>query len=149
MVPVVWAIRNAPTDPHRTRMRTLLVIRMCALLSRLIPAKIISCSEKARQVHLQVGYAAKKFIIIPNGFDLGNYPPDHVAAQRLRLQWHLKPDTELIGMAARYDQINDHVTFIHAAQIYNQANPQPHFFLCGGGPTRENIPIRTEIDAAG
>jgi glycosyltransferase involved in cell wall biosynthesis len=148
-VPVVWAIHNATTDPHGTRTRTLLVIRICALLSHLVPAKIISCSEKARQVHLQVGYAAKKFTIIPNGFDLSNYRPDLAAAQSLRLQWQVEPATVLIGMVARYDPLKDHVNFIHAARIYNQTNPQPHFILCGEGLTWENTSIQAEIDAAG
>ena len=148
-VPVIWAIHNSTTDPQHTRKRTLFVVRLCALLSRQIPVKIISCSEKARQIHVEAGYAAQKFIIIPNGFDLGNFKPDLEAAGSLRLQLGIEPAALLIGMVARYDPQKDHANFIQAARIYHQASPQTHFVLCGEGLTWENVTLSAEIDAAG
>jgi glycosyltransferase involved in cell wall biosynthesis len=148
-VPVIWAIHNSTTDPQHSRKRTLFIVRMCALLSRFIPTKIISCSEKARQIHVELGYDAEKFIIIPNGFDLGDYKPDQEAARSLRMQLGIEPATLLIGMVARYDPQKDHVNFIRAARIHHQTAPQTHFVLCGEGLTWENIPLCAEIDAAG
>ena len=148
-VPVIWAIHNSTTDPQYTRKRTLFIVRLCVLLSRLVPQKIISCSEKARQIHVELGYASKKFTIIPNGFDLKNFKPDQDDSLRLRLQLKIDPAATLIGMVARYDPQKDHANFIHAARIFHQASPQPNFILCGEGLTWENIPLSAEIDAAG
>jgi glycosyltransferase involved in cell wall biosynthesis len=148
-IPVIWAIHNSTTDPKHTRTRTLIIVRLCAFLSSLIPTKIISCSEKARQVHVQIGYASKKFVTIPNGFDLTDFKPDQEAAKKIRLELELEPTTSLIGMAARYDPQKDHANFIRAAQIFHQTSPQTHFLLCGEGLTWENTTINGEIDAAG
>lgn len=148
-VPVIWAIHNSTTDPQHTRKRTLFIVRLCALLSRSIPVRIISCSEKARQIHVEAGYDPNKFVIIPNGFDLNDYKPDQETAQTIRLQLGIEPATLLIGMAARYDPQKDHANFIRAARIYHQTAPQTHFILCGEKLTWENIPLSAEIDAAG
>lgn len=148
-VPVIWAIHNSTTDPAHLRKRTLFIVRLCALLSRSIPIKIISCSEKARQVHVEAGYVADKFIIIPNGFDLSDYKPDQAAAKSLRLQLEIEPSVQLIGMVARYDPLKDHPNFIRAARIYHETSPHTHFLLCGERLTWENIPLSAEIDAAG
>jgi glycosyltransferase involved in cell wall biosynthesis len=148
-VPVIWGIHNSTTDPANTRRRTLIIVRLCAYLSPFIPTKIISCSERARQVHVQAGYAYEKFVTIPNGFDITEFKPDPDAAKNLRLQMGIVPAVSLIGMAARYDPQKDHANFIRAAQIYHQTSPQTHFLLCGEGLTWENTSIGAEIDAAG
>jgi glycosyltransferase involved in cell wall biosynthesis len=148
-IPVIWGIHNSTTDPAHTRRRTLIIVRLCAFLSRLIPAKIISCSERACQVHVQAGYAREKFVIIPNGFDITEFKPDPDAAKNLRLQMGIEPTVSLIGMVARYDPQKDHANFIRAAQIYHQTSPQTHFLLCGEGLTWQNTSIGAEIDAAG
>ena len=148
-VPVIWAIHNSTTDPMHLRKRTLLILRLCALLSHQVPIKIISCSEKARQIHVEVGYSSEKFIIIPNGFDLSDFKPNQEAAKSLRLQMGIDPATLVVGMVARYDPVKDHVNFIRAARIYHQTSPQTHFVLCGEGLTWENIPLCAVIDAAG
>ena len=116
-VPVIWAIHNSTTDPQHTRKRTLFIVRLCALLSRFIPIKVISCSEKARQIHVEVGYSSEKFIIIPNGFDLSDFKPNQEAAKSLRLQMGIDPATLVVGMVARYDPVKDHANFIRAARI--------------------------------
>ena len=147
-VPVVWAIHNSTTDSQHTRKRTIFIVRLCGLFSRFIPQKIISCSEKARQIHVEVGYVSDKFVILPNGFDLSDYKPDLDAANALRLQLGIEPATLLIGMVARYNPQKDHINFIRAARIFHQISPQTQFILCGEGLTWENLPISAEIDAA-
>ncbi len=69
-VPVVWGIHNSAMDPRINKRRTMLVNRVCALLSRKFPARIICCSEASLRIHGSLGYSAKKMEVIPNGFDL-------------------------------------------------------------------------------
>jgi len=148
-IPVVWAIHNSTTNSQFTRKRTLLIIHLCALISRWIPVKIVSCSEKACTIHEDLGYAAEKFVIIPNGFDLGDYRSDPVAGVNLRAELNIEPADPLIGMVARYNPQKDHANFVQAARIYHQAFPQTHFVLCGEGLTWDNAAIVAEIEAAG
>jgi len=148
-IPVIWGIRNSTTDFQRTRKRTRLIIRVCAFLSHLIPVKIVSCSEKARQIHVDAGYALEKFVIIPNGFDLSHFKPEFGASKVIRRQLGIDPSVTLIGMAARFDPQKDHVTFIRAARVFHQNFPHARFLLCGEGLVWENTPLAAEIDACG
>lgn len=147
--PVIWGIRNSTTDFQRTRKRTQLVIRVCAFLSHLLPVKIVSCSKKASQIHVDAGYALEKFVIIPNGFDLSLFKPEIDSSRVIRHQLGIGPFITLIGMAARFDPQKDHANFIRAARVFHTNFPQTHFLLWGEGLVWENTPFVAEIDAFG
>lgn len=78
-IPVVWGLRHSELDPRIYRKRTVWVQKACAILSRSIPRRIVSCSHVGRQVHEALGYDADKFVDIPNGFELDRFAPspDH------------------------------------------------------------------------
>jgi len=69
-VPVVWAIHHNAYDPRVDKRRTMLVNRVCALLSQKYAARIVFCSEASLRTHKKLNYAAEKLEVIPNGFDL-------------------------------------------------------------------------------
>nr|HIL75388.1 hypothetical protein [Rhodospirillales bacterium] len=69
-LPVVWGIRFSNLDPQGIKRRTIWTVRLCAYLSLHLPTRIICCSEAACHVHTKLGYANKKMIVIPNGFNL-------------------------------------------------------------------------------
>ena len=76
---VCWGIRQANVDPEQNRPATLMVMRMCARLSGWLPAKIVSCSVKAAELHQAQGYRQQKFVTIPNGYALEDLKPDAAA----------------------------------------------------------------------
>lgn len=135
---ILWNIRNFNLDKKYVKPSTMWVVKACALLSGWLPESIIACSEQARLVHIQKGYAAGKFLIIPNGFDLGRFYPDPKARNSVRKELGLVANTPLVGLVARYDPIKDHPNFFAAAGMLHQQNPGVHFLLCGEGITCEN-----------
>jgi len=135
---ILWNIRNFNLDKKYIKSSTMWVVKACALLSAWLPDKIIACSDQARLLHIQKGYAAGKFIIIPNGFDLGKFYPDPQAGGSVRKELELVASTLLVGMVARYDPIKDHPNFFAAAGIIHQQNPRVHFLLCGRDIVWEN-----------
>jgi hypothetical protein len=56
--PVIWGIRNSNLDVVRSRRSTRWTVKLCALFSRWVPQRIISCSETARRIHAGLGYDA-------------------------------------------------------------------------------------------
>ncbi len=62
------------------------MVKACAYLSHWIPDKILSCSEAARQIHVDCGYAEDKLVVVPNGFDLGYFQPDPLARVAVRIR---------------------------------------------------------------
>ena len=132
-VPVVWGVHQDCPDPRRTKRRTLAVARMCAYLSSRVPATIVCCSPVARDGHVQLGYDAKRMVVVPNGFDLDRFRPDAAAGARLRSELGLAPTTRLVGLYARLDPLKDHATFLAAAATMARADSNVHFVLAGDG----------------
>ncbi len=100
---VTWGIRNSNLDRDKTKITTRLVVGICAIISRWIPDRILSCSEVARQVHVDFGYAADKMVVIPNGFDLFHFKPDETACTQVRSELGVSQDTPLVGLIGRFD----------------------------------------------
>jgi glycosyltransferase involved in cell wall biosynthesis len=119
-----------------------------ARLSRRIPARIVCCSEATRRVHVQMGYASDKMLVIPNGIDLGRFRPDPRARRSVRAELGLDSEAPLIGMVARFHPLKDHSTFVQAASRLAQLL-DVHFLLCGAGIDVENAELASWIEQAG
>ncbi|MDQ2799317.1 MAG: glycosyltransferase [Armatimonadota bacterium] len=144
-VPVVWNIRNASLERYAVKHSTLWTAKMCALLSRRLPACIVCCSEAASRGHIAYGYAAEKIRVISNGFALESYLPDAAARAQVRLELDIPDDAPLIGLVARFDPAKDHANFIRAAGAIRKSHPQVHYLLCGKGVIQENTDLMEKI----
>lgn len=146
--PVAWGIRQSTLDPVHSKRLTRLTARICARLSRHLPDRIVCCSEEAARVHREMGYAAAKMRVIPNGFDLERYRPDPSAGAALRVELGIEPRQPVVGMVARYDPQKDHRTFIEAAAILQRRQPTVKFALVGEGVTWDNRELVGRLEAA-
>lgn len=145
-VPMVWGIHHNSLDPRVDRRRTMLVNQACALASRKFPARIVCCSEAALRLHRDLGYAAEKLEVVPNGFDLEQVKPDPNSRASLRAELGVPPNTLLIGLVARFHPHKDHHNFIRAASRLHEVEPDVHFVLCGMGITWQNGQLAEWID---
>src|SRR5436309_630299 len=75
-IPTIWGVRNGLLESNSSKRNTIWTAKTCARLSRWLPRKIACVSETARLSHVQMSYAADKFVVIPNGFDLELFKPD-------------------------------------------------------------------------
>ncbi len=148
-VPVVWGIHHSALDHRVDKRRTMLVNRICALLSRKFPARIVFCSEASLHIHKKLGYATEKLKVIPNGFDLEQVKPDPAARASVREELGIPADTLLIGIAARFHPLKDHFNFVRAAARLHKQMPETHFLLCGLDITWQNSQLAGWIEAAG
>lgn len=111
---VCWGIRNSNLVPGVSRRSTIWVAKACGILSSLVPSSIVSCSQNAVEVHRKLRYAAMKFVVVPNGYNLSLLSPDTEARTRLRAEWEVENDMPLFGMVARFDPQKDHANLIAA-----------------------------------
>jgi glycosyltransferase involved in cell wall biosynthesis len=146
---VAWGIHNSNLDPAHTKRTTRLVVRACALISRWVPRKILSCSERARQVHADIGYCASKFEVIPNGFDRTVFKRDEAARESVRRELGLHNETPLVGHVARFDPLKNHAGFVQAMRVMHESAPDVRFVLVGAGVDAENAALATAIEGAG
>lgn len=146
---VGWCIRNCNLDSDKTKLSTRAVVSLCGAISKWLPSRILSCSEKARQAHLRYGYSADKMLVVPNGFDLARFRPNEDARRRIRTELGLDVDTPLVGLIARFDPQKNHVGFFEAAGILHRKMPHVHFALAGQAVDIHNKALMQAITRAG
>ncbi|MEN6348210.1 MAG: glycosyltransferase [Syntrophomonas sp.] len=144
-IPVAWNIRQSNLDSKVNKKTTILIAKICALISSRIPDVIICGSEKARQVHRGMGYNEQKMVVIPNGFDIEAFHPDIEARLSVRRELGLRENAFLIGLVARYDAQKDHRTFLLAANKIAASHGNVHFILCGDNVTWSNRELTSWI----
>lgn len=147
-IPVVWGIRQSTFDHRASKRSTRWVAKACARLSHRLPSAVIACSDRARCVHVDLGYSSS-IEVIPNGFDLQLFRPDASAGRKLRAELGLPGNVVLIGLVARLDPQKDHRTFIEAAAQVAARHLEAHFVLCGPGVTPASAELREWTMTAG
>lgn len=146
---VGWCIRNSNLDKNRTKLSTRAVVSLCASISKWVPSRILSCSERARQVHVACGYAAEKMVVVPNGFDLSQFKPDLDARRRIRAELGITDQTPLVGLIGRFDPQKNHAGFFEAAGVLHRHMPHVHFVLAGHGIDMSNAALKQSITKEG
>ncbi len=146
---VVWGVRTSQLDPALVSRSTLVVIRLCALLSRLLPDRIVCCAERARQVHQRLGYVADRLDVIPNGYDLQALQPDPAAGMQLRAQLQLPLHGPLLGMVARFDPQKDHRNLLEALALLHRQGLRVPCLLVGSGLEASNPELEVWLQQLG
>jgi glycosyltransferase involved in cell wall biosynthesis len=143
---IAWCLRNGKMDKSFSFFSRKIGLSLCALLSRFIPDKIVSCSQSAMYIHAKIGYPMRKMVLIPNGFDLTRYKPDISVKAKLRAELGVDAQTPLVGMFARLHPMKNHLGFLEAASLLLRSIPGVHFVLVGAG-VDENNTILVEMAA--
>ena len=146
---LAWCIRNSNLAPADNKSQTLAVMRASAFLSHRVPDRILCCSEAARNIHVALGYAPEKMVVVPNGFDITHFKPDPNARLSIREELGLPLDMPLVGLIGRWDRQKNHEGFFAAAAALHLRRPEVHFLLAGQGVDASNQTIRRILAANG
>ncbi len=139
---IFWCIHNSTLVAGLTSSSTLLVTKLCAMLSYFVPDKIISCAEKAIEVNVSQGYSRTKFCLVPNGYDLSEFKPDLEGGRNMRRGWKIPQDTFLLGIVARFDPQKDVLNLIKALGLVHEKGINFHLVLIGTGMEDSNDELR-------
>jgi glycosyltransferase involved in cell wall biosynthesis len=142
---IVWSLRG-PLNAQKTSRSTRLVARLCAVLSRYVPTRIVSCSVYAARVHQALGYSADKFVIIPNGYPLDRFAPMPDARRVLRADLGAADNLPLLGMVARFDPYKDHFNLIQALGLLKRRSVNFLCVLIGSDVDEANSAIREMLE---
>ncbi|MBU1705935.1 glycosyltransferase, partial [Patescibacteria group bacterium] len=148
-VSVVWGIHHTSLDPKTNKRLTLVIARVGAFFSALIPRKIVYCSREARRVHEEFGYYQEQGEVINNGFALSEFYPDLSARDKLRRELGMTDDVPVIGLVGRWHPLKDHASFVVAAKFLTEKIPSAQFVLCGSDITWENAELAAMIQGVG
>ncbi len=142
---LAWNIRHSDLKHSSDKRRTRLIARSCALLSNVVPDKIVCCAESARQSHIDMGYSEQRMLVIDNGFDTDLFAPDQRARSELRDLLGVPRNVPLIGLVARMHPQKGHDVFIEAAAQIAAEGVAAHFLLCGKGASQDNPQLKQRL----
>ena len=134
---ILWNVRS--TNIHKGGSKITIVIRkICSILSKYIPRKIICAAEASRIEHEKVGYVKNKMIVIPNGFKHQTAVNKYFSKIDFRAGVGLQKGHVVVLSVGRFSEVKDHKTFIKAADLVAELIPNVQFLMVGRGVTREN-----------
>ena len=137
---IVWGVRASYVDFDRYDWLTKALFATTCRLSRWADLIIVN-SHAGRVFHQRRGYPSKKIVVIPNGIDTCRFSPDPDAGARVRREWNVPGNENLIGLVGRLDPIKDHPTFLEAAALTLKHRDDVRFVCVGGGksPYKEEL----------
>ena len=124
---IIWNIRYTDLKFGKSKLTSIIIVKILSYLSFFIPNSIIMNSKKAKRIYEIKGYDKKKFVFIPNGYDLSIFKPDKLQRKIFRKKLKIKNNIILIGNIARYDPKKDHANLIGALNLLKLKNNN---FLC-------------------
>ncbi len=134
---IVWNIRGSQRKLSHFKPMTMMIMSLCALLSR-FPDAVVVNSISGRRFHQSIGYRPKRFVTIKNGFNMDRLRPNVSAGKQLRKEWGFNNETFCVALIARYRPVKGHDTFLKAAKLIIQKGYPIKFILCGDGITYHN-----------
>lgn len=146
---IFWGIHHTNLVAGATGPSTRIVDRLCAMLSSLVPQGIVACAERAKEVHVANGYAARKFTVIPNGYDVNRFAPDEAAGAEVRRELEISGGGPVIGMVGRWDPHKDHANLIAAASVLRENWPDLQLVLAGTNCDPDNNALSQLLLQAG
>lgn len=142
---VFWGIRHSTLEKGKSKRSTIMIARLCALLSKWVPEKIICCANKALVVHVDIGYAAEKLLVIQNGYDMSCFKPDVAAGEKVRNELQLGAHEFVIGKVGRFDPLKDHLNLLQALALVAKQQIQFRCLLVGKGLSPDNPALVANI----
>lgn len=127
-IPHLWNIRNGPMMGSSLGHLPLLskthcLVKVGAIASNHMPAKIIYNSTASSHLHASWGYAPNKSILLPNGIDTDLFAPNQAARIAIRSAWNVTENDIVIGWVGRDHPQKDIPGFCAAMTKLSQKHP--------------------------
>lgn len=147
-VKCVWGIRGSYMDFSKYDWLYRVSYALACYASRVADLIIVN-SYAGRLGHVADGYPSGKMVVIPNGIDTVRFKSSTSGRARVRLEWGVKADEELIGLVGRIDPMKDHETFLHAAALVSQVRNTARFVCVGDGKSDYRRALEERVHSLG
>lgn len=130
--PLIWNLRASHLDMRQYRPLSGVTRALCARLSRR-PALVIANSDAGVREHRALGYAPRRWAVVPNGIDVARYRPRPERRDAVRGALGLPSDAFVLGVVARYDPMKGHDVLAGALGLWLARWPGAHVLVAGAG----------------
>lgn len=130
---VTWAIHSLdlPSRGSYTWLRFNVLKILVGAASRLVPHRIISCSDTATYSHVDFGYPLERCLTIDNGIDTDRYKINPETRLRVRNQLGISENAPVVGYLGRSHPVKRIEDFFAAASILMEKSSEMHFIALG------------------
>lgn len=135
---VNWGVHHSDLIPEHSKKSTIIIARLCSLLSYFIPKSIICCAEKSAEVHKNIGYSSQKLKVVNNGYDLNYFKVDEISERQIKEELNISDNTVLLGKVSRFHPYKDHERLIKALGLLKKDNVDFKCLLVGTGLSYDN-----------
>ncbi|WP_076923752.1 glycosyltransferase [Pseudoalteromonas sp. EB27] len=144
-----WNIRHSSLIAGKSKKSTILIAKICALLSYIIPKNIVCCAKTALDTHASLGYSAKRMTVISNGYDV--LALNELALEEPPLEiTNVEQYTPIIGLIGRYNIQKNHSGFFSALSMLTQSgNHNFKVVLVGHGVDSNNTDLLRLLESKG
>jgi glycosyltransferase involved in cell wall biosynthesis len=143
---LIWALHSLDLDKKFNKKSTILIGRLCSILSNFAPKAIIFVSEMSKINHLNYGFNSKKSIIIHNGIEINRFYKNKLLRNSFRNTHSIDLNTFLIGKVARWDKYKDHENLFKALAKLKLTIKNFKCILVGNGLDNSNIQLLNLIE---
>jgi glycosyltransferase involved in cell wall biosynthesis len=116
---IFWGVHHTFLIRGKSKIATMLIVRLNAILSFVIPKKIIYCAKKSREIQESIGFKKSKGIVIQNGYDIKSFKEDMSLERNFRDEIGISPDSFVIGHVGSFDPLKDQKTLIESLAYLN------------------------------
>ena len=138
---ILWNVRYSNIEIDKSKLTTILIIKVLAKLSYIIPEIIVIVSKKAKKIYENKGYDKRKLKFIPNGYDLSNLKGNKDQKIDFHKKIKIKKRIPLIGYVARYDPLKDHLNLLNALSLIRLKGKDFFCILVGSNINKNKILI--------
>lgn len=145
---VVWGIHSTDVRAGGSR-ATILVMKICAKVSRWVPHTILCVAEVSRKVHIAAGYFAPRIVVLPNGIDMSRLVSNKFRRSEIRRACGFADNDLVIGTLGRFNPVKDYSNFVKAAGIIASKYLHVRFLMVGAQLDQDNVILRGWIEKTG
>lgn len=135
---IFWGIHQTSMVNSKTNRISLLFTKINALLSNIIPTKIIYCAEKSREDQEKIGFKKIKGLVVQNGYNVESFSPKKLSGQTLHNELSISSDSILVGYVGRYHPMKDLENLIKSFTLLNQNLKNVNAVLVGSNIDNNN-----------
>ncbi|MDC3042949.1 glycosyltransferase [Candidatus Pelagibacter sp.] len=100
---IFWNIRHSELNFQISKKTTIFISFLCGLFSKIVPKKIIYCSERSIKFHENQHFYSKiKTTLINNGYNDKTYYPSKYLNLNFRKKYKIDKSDIILGFAGRY-----------------------------------------------
>lgn len=144
---IFWNIRHSELNFSISKKTTIMISIICGVISKIIPKKIIYCSERSKNFHENIHlYNKKKSKLIDNGFSEINYFSSKNMREKFREMNKINDSDITFGFAGRYAKQKNIPSLLNAFSIITKTYSNLSLCMAGKNINKDNKELKNLIE---